>query len=226
MSNNDKKQAAGLQVFYYNQKQGTPVRVQVINDEPWFVAKDLAKALNVTWNGKTLDAIPSEWKGVRNFLTPGGNQQFVVVNEARMYKFIFRCQSSPLADKITNWVASEVLPSIRKTGSYQMDEVTKKRRISRLPRKENAETAAYFDELTKWVRLEDEKEVAKTFEVTREHVHEVVCGRAQSVTLLDILTGIAMDNRKKGNRREQSCSRQCRERVEELRLEFMEEKEE
>lgn len=51
------QQTTGLQVFY-NENENVNVRTQVINDEPWFVAKDVAMALNITWSGHTLDNIP------------------------------------------------------------------------------------------------------------------------------------------------------------------------
>lgn len=59
------QQTTGLQVFY-NENENVNVRTQVINDEPWFVAKDVAMALNVTWSSHTLDNIPEDWKGVVN----------------------------------------------------------------------------------------------------------------------------------------------------------------
>ena len=113
-------QASGLQVFKFREHEGTPIRVQLIDDEPWFVAKDVCGVLGITWSGHTLDQIPDEWKGSVSFTTPGGNQRFVAISEAGLYKLAFRCNSSEKADKFTNWVAGEVLPSIRKTGGYRM----------------------------------------------------------------------------------------------------------
>lgn len=98
----------------------TAIRVKMKNNEPWFVAKDVAKALNISWSSATLAQIPEEWKGMMNFITPGGNQELICITEAGMYKLAFRCQSSEVADKFTNWVAGEVLPSIRKTGRYEL----------------------------------------------------------------------------------------------------------
>lgn len=107
--------------FTFN-PSNTPIRVQVINNEPWFVAKDVAKALNISWSGRTLEQIPPEWKGMMKFITPRGEQEMTCITEAGMYKLAFRCQSSEVADKFTNWVAGEVLPSIRKTGSYSVSQ--------------------------------------------------------------------------------------------------------
>lgn len=98
----------------------TAIRVKMQNNEPWFVAKDVAKALNISWSSATLAQIPEEWKGMMNFITPGGNQELTCITEAGMYKLAFRCQGSEVADKFTNWVAGEVLPSIRKTGRYEL----------------------------------------------------------------------------------------------------------
>lgn len=108
-----------METFTFNATD-TAIRVKTVEGEPWFVAKDLCKALNITWSGHTLDQIPDEWKGMVNFTTPGGNQELTCITEAGMYKLAFRCQSSEVADKFTNWVASEVLPTIRKTGRYEL----------------------------------------------------------------------------------------------------------
>lgn len=104
-----------LQVFY-NEESNVNIRTEVIDGEPWFVAKDVAQALGITWNGKTLDSIPDKWKGMRSFLTPCGNyqggglQELRIINEAALYKLAFR-SNKPNADHFVNWVAGEVLPS-------------------------------------------------------------------------------------------------------------------
>jgi len=105
-------------VFTFN-PTNQPVRVEVINNQNWFVAKDICDVLDIKWQGdKTLENIPPEWKGSGKLPTPGGIQEFILINEAGMYKFVFR-SNKPTADKFTNWVASDVLPSIRRTGKYE-----------------------------------------------------------------------------------------------------------
>ena len=49
--------------FFYNEDTNVTIRTQQVNDEPWFVAKDVANALEITWSGHTLDSIPEGWKG-------------------------------------------------------------------------------------------------------------------------------------------------------------------
>ncbi|TYT74490.1 BRO-N domain-containing protein [Desulfobotulus mexicanus] len=107
--------------------QNQTVRTLSENGQIWFVAKDVYDALEITWKGSdSLQSIPESWRGVRSFRTPLKNQhgeygeqdqEFVIINEPALYKLAFR-SNKPAAEEFTNWVASEVLPSIRKTGRY------------------------------------------------------------------------------------------------------------
>lgn len=118
---NEKKKSVELaQVFNYGGKNGVPVRTQVVNGVVWFAARDLCMALGITWSGHTLGPIPGKWKGLVKFTTPGGIQELSSVTEPGMYKLVLRCNSSEEADRFTDWVAGDVLPSIRKTGKYEL----------------------------------------------------------------------------------------------------------
>ena len=94
--------------------------------EPWFVGKDVAKALGFT---NTRDAIRThvfeEDKGVDLVDTLGGRQKMTVVNESGLYALVFGSQLEN-AKKFKHWVTSEVLPAIRKHGSYMSEEVIEK----------------------------------------------------------------------------------------------------
>lgn len=102
------------------------VRVVMHDGEPWMVAKDIAKSLGILWQGeKTLERIKPEWKGVGKLPTPssekgvgGGDQDTVIISEPAVYKLAFR-SNKPEAERFTDWVASVVLPSIRKTGKFE-----------------------------------------------------------------------------------------------------------
>lgn len=83
----------------------------------WFAAKDVCAALGIGWNGTTLTNIPTEWQGMRSFRTPSGNQRLRALQEPGVYKLAFRSNKED-ADEFTNWIASDVVPSIRKTGQY------------------------------------------------------------------------------------------------------------
>jgi prophage antirepressor-like protein len=108
-----------VQVF--ENKQFGEIRVIKENEEPWFVAKDLCQALDLEWQGaKTLTALNPHWFVGREIPDSLGRmQRTFVINEAGVYKLIFRSRKEE-AEKFTNWIAEEVLPEIRKTGQYSV----------------------------------------------------------------------------------------------------------
>lgn len=212
---NNKKSVELTKVFNYGEVEGVQIRTQVINNEPWFVARDVCAALDISWSGHTLDQIPERWKGLVKFSTPGGVQSFMTISEAGLYKLAFRCQASKASDMFTDWVAEEVLPSIRKTGKYET-----KPKVALIPRAKSAEMAEFHDELTQWVTRADVVAVADLMNVTPHHVHEVLRGRCQSYGVLCMLVECGKDNRKKGVKRVLRYRRRA-EDMEQLRLEFM-----
>lgn len=115
-----------LQVFK-NQEFGS-VRTLVINSEPWFVGKDVAEALGYK---NTKDAlakhVDSEDKEILKSqnatLENIPNRGVTVVNESGLYSLVLSSKL-PSAKKFKRWVTSEVLPALRKTGQYQMKELT------------------------------------------------------------------------------------------------------
>lgn len=105
-----------IQIF--NNPEFGEIRTVVIDDEPWFVGKDVATALGYA---RPTDAArnntDSEDKGVSEIATPSGIQKMLIVNESGLYSLIFGSKLES-AKKFKKWVTSEVLPSIRKTGQY------------------------------------------------------------------------------------------------------------
>lgn len=98
------------------------VRTLVINGEPYFVGKDVAKILGYSNPRKALiDHVDSEDKGVTKCDTLGGTQEMTVINESGLYSLILSSKL-PKAKEFKRWVTSEVLPSIRKTGSYSIQQ--------------------------------------------------------------------------------------------------------
>ena len=94
---------------------GFAIRALTIDGEPWFVAADVCEVLTVaTEQTRRLD---DDEKGLRTMQTPGGPQQMLVINESGLYSLILTSRK-PEAKRFKKWVTSEVLPSIRKTGSY------------------------------------------------------------------------------------------------------------
>lgn len=98
--------------------EGKAVRVVMVNDEPWWVAKDVAEALGCVWNGAgRIEHVPVEWKGVTSVVTPGGMQEMAILSEQGLYFFLGR-SDKVMALPFQKWIAGKVVPSIRKTGGY------------------------------------------------------------------------------------------------------------
>lgn len=110
-----------LQVFNNGQFS---VRWVHDNGEVWFVARDIATALeykesSVDSINKLMAIVPEIWKGRKRFLTPGGEQEMLCLTENGVYFFLGR-SDKPKAQSYQIWIAQDVVPSIRKTGSYSV----------------------------------------------------------------------------------------------------------
>lgn len=109
-----------LQIFK-NEEFGT-VRTVVINDEPYFVGKDVAEILGYTNPRKAIgDHVDEDDKGVTKCDTLGGVQDLTIINESGLYSLIFSSKL-PKAREFKHWVTSEILPTIRKHGAYMTAE--------------------------------------------------------------------------------------------------------
>ena len=111
-----------LQVFN-NQEFGL-VRSLVINDEPWFVGKDVAGILKYTNTAKAIrDHVDEEDKLTERIVLSGQNREAIFINESGLYSLVLSSKL-PSAKKFKRWVTSEVLPTLRKTGQYQVKELS------------------------------------------------------------------------------------------------------
>lgn len=108
-----------LQIFK-NEEFGE-VRTVTIDNEPWFVGKDVAEALGYLKARNAISAHISDEdkKDAPIQGTLGGTQNMTIINESGLYALIFGSKLES-AKRFKHWVTSEVLPSIRKTGGYQM----------------------------------------------------------------------------------------------------------
>ncbi|WP_302826158.1 BRO family protein [Anaerofustis stercorihominis] len=167
------------------------VRSLMINDEPYFIGKDVADILGYS---NTRDAIykhvHEEDKGVAKCDTLGGNQELTVINESGLYALIFGSKL-PKAKEFKHWVTSEILPSIRKHGAYMTDSTLEKALLSpdfliRLATQLKEEKALnsklavdnqimkpkadYFDELVERNTLTNFTETAKQLGIQRKQL--------------------------------------------------------
>lgn len=105
--------------IFKNEEFGT-VRTLLIKDEPWFVGKDIAGALGYSNPQKAIrDHVEGDDRGVNEMDTPSGKQNIVIINESGLYALIFGSKLES-AKRFKRWVTSEVLPAIRKNGTYSM----------------------------------------------------------------------------------------------------------
>jgi prophage antirepressor-like protein len=95
---------------YLNSAQ---VRVVVIDDEPWFVTRNLCAILNIANSRRALPGLSESEKGAHTVNTLGGPQKLNICKESGLYVLIFNGRK-PQARELRKWVTSEVLPSLRK----------------------------------------------------------------------------------------------------------------
>lgn len=105
-----------LQVFQYCQTMD--VRMVMRGDEPWWVASDVCKVLDV--DRTQIRRLDDDEKGVCSIPTPGGVQEMSVINESGLFALVLGSRK-PEAKAFKRWVTHEVLPSIRRTGRYEME---------------------------------------------------------------------------------------------------------
>lgn len=107
---------SNLSVFEFQSNQ---VRVVLIDGEPWFVAKDVCGILELEQVSRAVSRLDEDEKGVTNINTLGGNQEMAIVSEPGLFSLVLTSRK-PEAKTFKKWLTSEVLPSIRKTGSYSI----------------------------------------------------------------------------------------------------------
>ena len=107
-----------LQIFNYEE---TPVRVVDRDGSPWWVLADVCRVLRIANSRNVSARLDDDEKGVHQTDTLGGSQHMTIISESGLYKVILR-SDKPEAKKFTRWVTHEVLPAIRKTGSYNVSD--------------------------------------------------------------------------------------------------------
>ena len=151
-----------LQVF--NNAEFGQVRTIVKNEEVWFVGKDVAEALGYS---NTRDAltkhIDNEDRADVAIHDGRQNRSMIIINESGLYSLVFSSKL-PSAKKFKHWVTREVLPSIRKTGSYSMKQQpvddTKKLRSEAMLLNARTRQAKMGKELSQMTTIKEYKEIA------------------------------------------------------------------
>lgn len=95
------------------------VRVVMLDDEPWFVAKDVCEALGLVKHDTALERLDEDEKGSHTVETLGGPQRVSIVSEPGVYRLTFTSRK-PEAEVFKRWIAHKVLPSLRRTGEFRV----------------------------------------------------------------------------------------------------------
>lgn len=110
-----------LQVFSF---EGSQVRTVVRDDGPWWVLADVCDALGIVNSRNTASRLDEDEKGACSLDTPGGPQTMTIVNEPGLYSTILTTRGrSARVQRFKRWLTHEVIPAIRKTGSYSVPAV-------------------------------------------------------------------------------------------------------
>lgn len=137
------------------------VRVIERNNEPWFVGKDVAEALGYSQPAKAIrEHVKDTHKGVSEMDTPGGRQQIIIIDEAGLYSLVLRSKL-PAAEAFQEWVVAEVIPSIRKTGSYSVNQEIKAREVEARLNNSRARVASTFLKVAQMTDLLEYKHICQ-----------------------------------------------------------------
>lgn len=137
------------------------VRVIERNNEPWFVGKDVAEALGYSQPAKAIrEHVKDTHKGVSEMDTPGGRQQIIIIDEAGLYSLVLRSKL-PAAEAFQEWVVAEVIPSIRKTGSYSVNQDIKAREVEARLNNIRARVASTFLKVAQMTDLLEYKHICQ-----------------------------------------------------------------
>ena len=150
------------------------IRTVELDGEPWLVGKDVAQALGYKNPQEAIRThVDDEDKGVSEILTPGGKQSVPIINESGLYSLVLSSKL-PTARKFRRWVTSEVLPSIRRTGGYN------------LPKDYPSALRALADTEEKRLALlaenEAQRQVIADFEPVRQYVDTILHSKGSLAT--------------------------------------------
>lgn len=166
-----------IQIF--NNTEFGSVRTMVIDNEPWVVGKDVAEILGYK---DTSDAmrrhVDDEDKLTRRFTDSGQNREMYIINESGLYSLILSSKM-PNARKFKRWVTSEVLPAIRKTGHYEMENYS-------------PEMQAILMHDKKLVKM-DERVTTLENTMTLDYSQQQALGEAVNYVVIDALGGKESD---------------------------------
>ncbi len=183
-----------LQVFY-NKESNVNIRMEEINNQPWFIAKDVCTALELSDVSMTVKRLEEDEKLIQTVLVSGQGREMWFINESGIYNLIFQSRK-PEARAFRKWVTNEVLPSIRRTGSYNSKPSQPERKRLPLP-KYRPFYAEWKERVKPYISRDELENVANAMAVSLSHVRKVYAGTAVSSQVVREITDEAKYNRKR-----------------------------
>ncbi len=169
------------------------IRAVMVDGNPWFVAADVCSAVGIKHSASAMRALDNDEKGVHSMHTPGGQQDFTIINESGLYTLILRCRDAvtpgTIPYRFRKWVTGEVLPQIRQTGRYVREELSPADKAQKV-------VASFMPAILEAMKSEGKQEYNVPLKPGyREHIHspEGVLGLAEHSLLMNLLNQLQED---------------------------------
>nr|DAI75160.1 MAG TPA: repressor domain protein [Caudoviricetes sp.] len=162
------------QLEIFKNREFREIRTVTVDGEPWFVAKDIAEILQYTNTQKAIrDHVDEEDKLTERIVLSGQNREVICINESGLYSLILSSKM-PGAKRFKRWVTAEVLPQIRRTGTYQKPMTPQEMMRVQLGMIDGHEERITHLENTMTIDYEQQQELKKT---VNKRVIEVLGGK-------------------------------------------------
>ncbi|WP_334756551.1 Bro-N domain-containing protein [Enterobacter cloacae] len=165
----------------------------MVDGNPWFVAADVCSAVGIKHSASAMRALDNDEKGVHSMHTPGGQQDFTIINESGLYTLILRCRDAvtpgTIPYRFRKWVTGEVLPQIRQTGRYVREELSPADKAQKV-------VASFMPAILEAMKSGEKHEYNVPLKPGyREHIHspEGVLGLAEHSLLMNLLNRMQDD---------------------------------
>jgi prophage antirepressor-like protein len=165
----------------------------MVDGNPWFVAADVCSAVGIKHSASAMRALDNDEKGVHSMHTPGGQQDFTIINESGLYTLILRCRDAvtpgTIPYRFRKWVTGEVLPQIRQTGRYVREELSPADKAQKV-------VASFMPAILEAMKSGEKQEYNVPLKPGyREHIHspEGVLGLSEHSLLMTLLNRMQDD---------------------------------
>ena len=176
------------------------IRMEEIRNQPWFIAKDVCTALELSEVSNIVKRLDDDEKLTRTVFVSGQGREMWFINESGLYNLIFQSRK-PNACAFRKWVTNEVLPKIRQTGQYRIEgEAECMREQQQRKRLPLPKYRPFFEEwkqrVKPYISQDELEDVAAAMGVGISHVRKVYAGTAVSARVVREITDEAKNNRK------------------------------